>query len=89
MTTVMVTHEVHDFDAWLAVFDAGDEVRSRHGATGVRVLRDGGRVVGLVDFPDEDSARGFLADPLLRTPIDGVPSKPEVRVLDELAHRLY
>ncbi len=84
MTTLMVTHSVQDFDAWRASFDAGAAIRTEHGATSVRVLRDGDRVVGLLEFPDDDAARGFLADPRLRTPIQGVAGAPEVRVLTEV-----
>lgn len=84
MTTLMVTHSVLDFDAWRASFDAGAELRAAHGATGVRVLREGERVVGLLEFPDDDAARAFLADPRLRTPVPGVEGAPEVRVLTEI-----
>lgn len=84
MTTLMVTHPVADFDTWKAAFDAGDVVRRRHGATVVRVLHDSAGVVGLIDFPDEASAQSFLADPVLRTPVDGVSQRPQVRVLSDL-----
>lgn len=87
MTTLMVTHPVADFDVWQAAFDAGEAVRRRHGATGTRVLRDGAGVVGLIEFPDDTSARAFLADPALRTPIEGVPDHPEIRMLQDLAGR--
>lgn len=84
MPTLMVTHPVADLDAWQAGFAAGAAVRQRHGATAVRVLRDGTGVVGLIEFPDDDCARSFLADPALRSPIDGVTGRPEVRVLRDL-----
>lgn len=87
MTTLMVTHPVVDFDSWQSSFAAGAAIRDRHGATAVRVLRDGAGVVGLIDFPDEAAVQAFLADPALRAPIDGVPDRPQVRVLHDLAGR--
>lgn len=89
MATLMVTHDVQDFDAWRASFAAADDVRERHGATEVRVLRDGDRVVGMLDFPDEAAARSFLADPALRAPIAGVAGMPEVRLLAEVERTRY
>jgi hypothetical protein len=79
----MVTHAVSDVESWKAAFDAGQPVRARHGATAVRILRDNQGVVGLLEFPDAASAAGFLADPALRAPIEGVPNPPEVRLLSE------
>ena len=84
MTTLMVSHSVQDFDAWRSSFDAGAPVRAEHGAVAVRVLRDGDQVVGLLEFPDDESARGFLADPRLRAPIAGVAGTPQVRLLTEI-----
>lgn len=84
MATVMVSHEVTDLAAWRSAFEAGAEVRLRHGATSSRLLVDEDHVVGLVDFPDDESATAFLADPELRRPIPGVPTPPVVRVLHEL-----
>lgn len=85
MTTLLVTHPVSDFDQWREAFDAASGVRERHGATEVRVLRDGDTVVGLLEFPDDAAAQAFLADPALRVPIPGVPAPPQVMVLSEVA----
>lgn len=87
MTTLMITHPVVDFDSWRVAFDAGAAIRARHGATAVRLLRDGSGVVGLIDFPDDGAATAFLADPALRAPIDGVPDRPEIRLLSDLVGR--
>ncbi len=84
MATVMVTHEVTDVAAWRGAFEAGADVRARHGARGSRVLMEGNLVVGLLDFPDDESAAAFLADPELRRPIPGVPAPPSVRLLHEI-----
>ena len=83
-TTLLVTHPVTDFQAWRAAFDAAEPIRRQHGATSVQILTDSSGVVGLLEFPDDASAQSFLADPALRTPLPGVPSRPEVRVLTVL-----
>lgn len=83
-TTLLVTHPVTDFAAWRTAFDQAEPVRTRHGATRVQILTDGSGVVGLIEFPDAESAQSFLADPALRVPVPGVPAAPEIRVLTEL-----
>jgi len=84
MATLMITHEVTDVAAWSSAFQAGADARARHGALSTRVLTLGNYVVGLIDFPDHESAAAFLADPVLRRPIPGVPAPPDVRLLHEL-----
>lgn len=79
---MMVSHQVTDPAAWREAFAAGEPVRRRHGAVAVRLLRDETGVVGLIDFPDDVSARAFLADPDL-APIPGVAGRPEVRILGD------
>ncbi|MDA8322501.1 MAG: hypothetical protein M0030_22195 [Actinomycetota bacterium] len=85
MTTLLVTHEVTDYPAWRATFEAGAPVRERHGGRVSRVMHDGSGVVGLIDFPDETAAKAFLADPALRAGMAGVPAPPQVRILSEVA----
>lgn len=84
MATLLVTHEVTDTAAWKSAFVAGGDVRARHGASSSRVLVDGDYVVGLIEFPDDESAAAFLADPELKRPIPGVPAPPTVRLLHDL-----
>lgn len=84
MATLMVTHEVTDLPAWRTALDAGADARTRHGATSFRVLVDGSSVVGLIDFPDDESAAAFLADPDVRRPIPGAPAAPQVRLLHDV-----
>jgi hypothetical protein len=84
LATLMVTHEVTDLPAWTSAFEAGSELRVRHGAVSSRVLMDGNNVVGLIEFADDASAAAFLADPELKRPIPGVPGPPMVRLLHQL-----
>jgi hypothetical protein len=84
MATLMVTHEVTDVPAWTSAFEAGSELRVRHGALSSRVLMDGNYVVGLIEFADDESTAAFLADPELKRPIPGVPAPPVVRLLHQL-----
>lgn len=89
MSTLLVTHPVHDVDAWRAAFEAGDGLRARHGATEVRVFRDGDRMVGILDFADDAALQAFLADEELRAPVGGGAGRPEARVVTEVEHRRY
>ena len=82
---VVVSHHVSDYDKWYQVFTEHGEVRRSHGATGHRLyhsLDDAGAVTIVNEFPDEASARAFLADPSLRDAMAraGVDSEPLVRV---------
>jgi hypothetical protein len=38
--TVIIRNQVHDFDAWKAVFDGYDRFRADHGVRTYRVLRE-------------------------------------------------
>ncbi len=84
MTTLVITHDVTDLDAWRQALAAGAAIRRRHGSTGERFLVDGSSVLGLLDFPDDAAAQAFLADPDLRRPIPGVPAAPSIRLLHEI-----
>ncbi|MFN8183962.1 MAG: hypothetical protein U0R23_06040 [Candidatus Nanopelagicales bacterium] len=91
MTTLLMKHSVADYDSWFAVFTAHQDVRTQHGATSHRVLRDGNDVVICLEFPDAESIAAFRADPSLAAAMKeaGVVSVPEATVLEEADARDY
>jgi hypothetical protein len=91
MRTLLMKHQVTDFDAWFAGFTAHEEIRTSHGASSHRVFRDGEMVVVSVDFPDAESVAAFRADPALAEAMKqaGVVSVPEVDLLTEVDARSY
>lgn len=61
-------HSCADYAAWRVVFDGHGDVRRTYGCTSERVYRDAddpNRVAVMLEFPDADTARRFLADPSL------------------------
>jgi hypothetical protein len=87
---ILVQHRVHDFASWKPVFEEqGGLVRTRHGATGYRLyqsLDDPNDVVVSVEFPAEERARSFLADPALKEEMEqaGVQGQPTVVLCEEV-----
>jgi len=91
MSTLLMKHQVTDFDAWFTGFNSHEEIRTSHGATAHRVFRDGDTVVVSVDFPDSASVAAFRSDPSLAEAMKaaGVVSVPEVDILTEVDVRSY
>ena len=87
MTTLAVRQSVSDFNTWKSVFDEHASVRTGHGSTGDRVLRDGNNVLVLVEFPDAASAQSFMDDPSLADAMrrGGAQGAPDVSVLTDVA----
>jgi heme-degrading monooxygenase HmoA len=87
---ILVQHRVRDFASWKPVFEEqGGLVRSRHGATGhslYRSLDDPNEVVVSVEFPSEERARSFAADPALKEEMEqaGVQGQPTVVFCEEV-----
>jgi hypothetical protein len=87
---ILVQHRVRDFASWKPVFEEqGGLVRIRHRATGHRLYRsldDPNEVVVSVEFPSEERARSFLADPALKEEMEqaGVQGQPSVVFCEEV-----
>ena len=80
---IIVQHTVRDYDAWKAVFDEHQAVRTRHGATAhelYRGLEDPNEVTVVNQFPSLEQAQAFAADPSLREAMErgGVISEPRI-----------
>jgi hypothetical protein len=87
---ILVQHRVRDFANWKLVFDEqGSIIRIRHGVTRhwlYRSLDDPNDVVVSVEFPAEEAARSFLADPALKEEMEqaGVQGQPTVIFCEEV-----
>ena len=91
MTTLLVQHQVQDFDGWKQAFDGHAENRKSHGALGHRVVRDGVAVTALIDFPDRNAAEEFVNDPALREAMDraGLQGPPSISYNDDVESISY
>lgn len=91
MVTLVLRYRVADWATFIDVFDAFDTVRQRNGALGHRLLRsivDTRQVTVLIQFPTEEDATRFLADPergpaLLRAGVDPASHMSDVTELVE------
>jgi len=78
---LVISHTVRDYDDWKPVFDAGEQVRTRHGCTGHEIYRgddEANDLTIMLDFPSREAGEAFMADPELRQHMDeaGVTSEP-------------
>ena len=87
---LLVQHRVREFDTWKPVFEQeGSIIRARHGATRhwlSRSLDDPNDVVVSIEFPTEERARNFVADPSLKEEMGraGVQGQPTVTFCEEV-----
>lgn len=87
-TLLIVTHEVKDFDAWKAVFNAGEEMRSKSGihAQGVyRALDNPNMVTVVSSVSDMEGMKKLTNSPEMKQAMEkaGVISKPEVKIIQK------
>jgi len=91
---IIVQHTVRDYDAWKAVFDEHQAVRSGHGATGhelYRGLEDPNEITAVNHFPSKEQAEAFAADPSLKEAMErgGVISEPRITWAEEAESVAY
>ena len=83
LPAVIISHQVEDFDAWLAVYDGADEMRSQGGIVGHAVNRlvdDPSTVIVYNQAESFDALRSMMASEELKAAMKeaGVSSEPEV-----------
>jgi len=83
LPAMIVSHRVEDFDAWLAGYDAADELRLANGIIGHaanRSMEDSSLVIVYHQAESFDTLRSFLRSDDLRMAMKeaGVTSEPEV-----------
>ena len=94
MLTVVVFHDVRDFDTWKPVFDEHEAVRRGHGEVEHRVYQDihnRNRVIVHNDFPNEQAARSLMADRSLPAAMEraGVEGEPWVGLIEHTERKRY
>lgn len=87
---LLVQHRVREFGTWKPVFDQqGSIIRIRHGATRhwlYRSLDNPNDVVVSIEFPAEERARSFVADPDLKEEMEraGVQGQPTITFCEQV-----
>jgi quinol monooxygenase YgiN len=87
--TLVVRHTVADYAAWREVYDTVEPVRTTHGCTGHRVLRDpadANDVFITHEFPSVANAQAFTQDPDFGAAMKkaGVTSAPRIEIFQSV-----
>jgi len=83
MINVLIHHEVADYAAWKAVFDAAFDWRRKQGERSCRIFRSAGNVNDLTLFLEWESmetARSFIASDELKAKMASAGVKEPTRV---------
>lgn len=88
MTTVIVQHDVADYDVWRPMFDEHGAVRDAHGCLAATVYRGAenpNSVTVVTDWPTLADAQAFTADPSLKDAMGrgGVTGPPQISFLEQ------
>lgn len=89
MINVLVHHEVADYPAWKAVFDAALDWRHKNGERSCRIFHSAANVNDLTllfEWENLEKAQSFMSSPDLkgRMASAGVKGQPRVEFLTEL-----
>ena len=92
MVTLVVFHDVRDYDTWKPVFDEHEGVRRGHGELEHRIyqnLHNRNRVIVHNDFPTEQAARALMADPSLPTAMEraGIEGEPWLGLIESVERK--
>ena len=88
MTTVIIHHEVRDYENWKSAFDGVATLRREGGELDASLYRDAKNpsvVSGIFRWKDEPSARAFFTSDQLKVAMAeaGVVGTPTIHVLNE------
>ena len=86
MATLIIMHQVADYDAWRRVYDAESKLADAYGRESARVMRntdDPNEVVVIETFPSADQIQELVQSEELATAMQGagVTGKPTVYVI--------
>lgn len=89
MATVLIKHDVADYDEWKPYFDEHASTREEHGELGYQLFHasdDSNEIVILFEWDSAENAWEFLEESDLRDVMEeaGVVGDPEIHVLDEI-----
>lgn len=87
MATVILHHQVTDYDTWRRVFDSAAPFRREHGERSAEVFRDANdpnRITLVSDYTSLDAARTYFDSDGLKAKMAeaGVAGKPELHFLE-------
>ena len=93
MTTVIVQHDVTDYDTWKSVFDEHGAARTAHGCSSAEIYRgaeDPNAVTIVLTFPSLDAAKGFSSDLSLKEAMGrgGVTGPPSISYVEPAEARV-
>ena len=86
MVTLLLTHEVKNFQEWKEVFDTGEPLRLQAGVkvSGVYTSTDNPNYVTIIaELQSVEAVHGFMTHPDLKASMEnaGVIGAPEVKIL--------
>ncbi len=89
MATVILSHEVSNFDQWKKGFDEGEGLRAQAGVKTHGVynsVENPNHVTIVTEFPSVEAVHGFLANPQLKADMEtaGVVGAPEIKILNKV-----
>jgi heme-degrading monooxygenase HmoA len=89
MVTVVLSHDVTNFEEWKKGFDSGESLRQQNGIKthGVYNSVDNrNRVTVITEFPNKEAVQGFISSPNLKADMEkaGVVGAPEVKILNKI-----
>lgn len=94
MTTIILRHEIQDFDTWKLGYDEADRLRLKHGIRYASLHRDADdpkTVIMVHQFPDTRAAKAFLEDvtPATEEEKEGIVGRLEIWVGEDVESTTY
>lgn len=89
MVTVLITHEVSDFNVWKMKFDQYEPIRTMAGFSLVNIysdINDSNKLTIIFRAPSIEAVHAVFSDPKLREDMTnaGVVKKPEIQILHRI-----
>jgi hypothetical protein len=84
--TVVIRHEVKDFNTWKSVFDAVQPLREASGELGIQLYRTGNTVLAVADYASLEQAQAYFGGAELKQKMGqaGVIGIPEINFVERV-----